>query len=93
MPGNANGGDQPTADFSDVQGGSSSTAPADQGQSYTVQSGDSLVTLVPASSPLEVEADVDGNQAGFVRVGTERASAETADGGWEDNALYDRLRA
>ena len=32
------------------------------------------------------------DRAGFVRVGTERASAETADGGWEDNALYDRLR-
>ena len=31
-------------------------------------------------------------RAGFVRVGTERASAETAEGGWEDNALYDRLR-
>ncbi|MDV3222574.1 GNAT family protein [Intrasporangium sp.] len=31
-------------------------------------------------------------RAGFVRVGTERLSAETADGGWEDNALYDRLR-
>ena len=31
-------------------------------------------------------------RAGFVRVGTERASAETADGGWEDNALFDRLR-
>lgn len=42
MPGNANSGDQPTADFSDVQSGSSSTAPADQGQSYTVKSGDSL---------------------------------------------------
>ena len=42
MPGNANSGDQPRADFSDVQSGSSSTAPADQGQSYTVQSGDSL---------------------------------------------------
>jgi nucleoid-associated protein YgaU len=43
MPGNANSGDKPTADFSDVQSGSSSTAPAaDQGQSYTVQSGDSL---------------------------------------------------
>jgi len=42
MPDNANSGDRPTADFSDVQGGSSSTAPADQGQSYTVQSGDSL---------------------------------------------------
>jgi nucleoid-associated protein YgaU len=40
---NANAGDQPTADFSDVQGGSSSTAPADQTQSsYTVKSGDSL---------------------------------------------------
>ena len=45
MPGNnANSGDQPVANFSDVQGGSSSTAPApaDQSQSYTVQSGDSL---------------------------------------------------
>lgn len=44
MPGNeANRSDQPAADFSDVQGGSSSTAPAaDQAQSYTVQSGDSL---------------------------------------------------
>ena len=42
MPGNANSGDKPTADFSDVQSGSSSTAPADHGQSYTVQSGDSL---------------------------------------------------
>ena len=31
-------------------------------------------------------------RAGFVRVGTERQSAPTADGGWEDNALYDRLR-
>jgi RimJ/RimL family protein N-acetyltransferase len=31
-------------------------------------------------------------RAGFARVGTERASAATADGGWEDNALYDRLR-
>lgn len=31
-------------------------------------------------------------RAGFARVGTERASAETRDGGWEDNALYDRLR-
>lgn len=42
MPGNNANSDQPTADFSDVQGGSSSTAPADQAQSYTVQSGDSL---------------------------------------------------
>jgi nucleoid-associated protein YgaU len=43
MPGNnANSGDQPAANFSDVQGGSSSTAPADQDRSYTVQSGDSL---------------------------------------------------
>ena len=42
MPDNASSGDRPAADFSDVQGGSSSTAPADQGQSYTVQSGDSL---------------------------------------------------
>jgi nucleoid-associated protein YgaU len=41
MAGNTNG-DRPAADFSDVQSGSSSTAPADQGQSYTVQSGDSL---------------------------------------------------
>jgi nucleoid-associated protein YgaU len=41
MP-DANSGDKPTADFSDVQSGSSSTAPADRGQSYTVQSGDSL---------------------------------------------------
>ena len=39
---NANGGDKPAADFSDVQAGSSSTAPADKPQSYTVQSGDSL---------------------------------------------------
>jgi RimJ/RimL family protein N-acetyltransferase len=31
-------------------------------------------------------------RAGFVRVGTERQSAPTANGGWEDNALYDRLR-
>jgi RimJ/RimL family protein N-acetyltransferase len=31
-------------------------------------------------------------RAGFMRVGTERGSAETADGRWEDNALYDRLR-
>ncbi len=31
-------------------------------------------------------------RAGFARVGTERASAETPDGGWEDNALYDRVR-
>jgi RimJ/RimL family protein N-acetyltransferase len=31
-------------------------------------------------------------RAGFLRVGTERGSAETGDGGWEDNALYDRLR-
>ena len=42
MPGNNANGDTPAADFSDVQSGSSSTAPADQGQSYTVQSGDSL---------------------------------------------------
>lgn len=31
-------------------------------------------------------------RAGFVRVGTERQAAMTADGGWEDNALYDLLR-
>jgi nucleoid-associated protein YgaU len=42
MAGNTDGSDRPAADFSDVQSGSSSTAPADQGQSYTVQSGDSL---------------------------------------------------
>jgi nucleoid-associated protein YgaU len=45
MPGtNPNNSDQPKADFSDVQSSSSSTAPApaDQAQSYTVQSGDSL---------------------------------------------------
>ena len=42
MPENPNSADKPTADFSDVQSGSSSTAPADQGKSYTVQSGDSL---------------------------------------------------
>ncbi len=34
-----------------------------------VQSGDNIITLVPASSPLEIEADVDGSEAGFVRVG------------------------
>lgn len=39
---NPNNSDQPVADFSDVQSGSSSTAPTNQGQSYTVQSGDSL---------------------------------------------------
>lgn len=42
---NANRNEKPVADFSDVQGGSSSTAPtapADTPQSYTVQSGDSL---------------------------------------------------
>ena len=33
---------QPKADFSDVEGGSSSTAPAPSGQSYTVVKGDSL---------------------------------------------------
>ena len=45
MPGNANSGDQPAANFSDVQSGSSSTAPADKAQSYTVQSGDSLAKI------------------------------------------------
>jgi len=38
---NASSGDKPAANFSDVQSGSSSTAPVDQ-QSYTVKSGDSL---------------------------------------------------
>jgi nucleoid-associated protein YgaU len=37
-----NSGDKSAADFSDVQAGSSSTAPADKAQNYTVQSGDSL---------------------------------------------------
>jgi nucleoid-associated protein YgaU len=36
-------GDRPKADFSDVEGGSSSTAPSPRsGRSYTVQKGDSL---------------------------------------------------
>ena len=39
---NSNSGDKPAANFSDVQSGSSSTAPADQARSYTVQSGDNL---------------------------------------------------
>jgi nucleoid-associated protein YgaU len=34
--------DRPKADFSDVQSGSSSTAPSAAGRSYTVQKGDSL---------------------------------------------------
>ena len=34
--------DKPVADFSDVQGGSSSTAPDAQSQTYTVKSGDNL---------------------------------------------------
>ena len=33
---------QPDADFSDVEGGSSSTAPAAPGRTYTVVKGDSL---------------------------------------------------
>jgi nucleoid-associated protein YgaU len=33
---------EPKADFSDVEGGSSSTAPAPSGQRYTVVKGDSL---------------------------------------------------
>jgi len=33
---------QPKADFSDVEGGSSSTAPTPSGRSYTVVKGDSL---------------------------------------------------
>lgn len=41
-PKNSTGPDRPAADFSDVQGGSSSTAPAGQAQTYTVKSGDSL---------------------------------------------------
>ena len=39
---NSNSSDKPAANFSDVQSGSSSTAPADQAKSYTVQSGDNL---------------------------------------------------
>jgi nucleoid-associated protein YgaU len=35
-------GDRPKADFSDVESGSSSTAPSAAGRSYTVQKGDSL---------------------------------------------------
>jgi RimJ/RimL family protein N-acetyltransferase len=31
-------------------------------------------------------------RVGFEHVGTERASAPLADGGYEDNALYDLLR-
>ena len=31
-------------------------------------------------------------RAGFEHVGTERSSAPLAGGGYEDNALYDRLR-
>lgn len=43
MTDSPNRGDKPAADFSDVQSGSSSTAPADQPErNYTVQSGDSL---------------------------------------------------
>lgn len=38
----ADSGDKPVADFSDVQSGSSSTAPASNARSYTVLSGDSL---------------------------------------------------
>ena len=34
--------DKPVADFSDVQSGSSSTAPSAQPTTYTVKSGDSL---------------------------------------------------
>ena len=37
--------ESPKADFSDVQGGSSSTAPADQQQTYTVKAGDNLTKI------------------------------------------------
>ena len=37
--------DKPAADFSDVQSGSSSTAPADQPKTYTVQAGDNLTKI------------------------------------------------
>src|SRR6185437_9995300 len=43
QPGGVMGkGDRPKADFSDVESGSSSTAPSPAGRSYTVQKGDSL---------------------------------------------------
>jgi nucleoid-associated protein YgaU len=38
-------GDKPAANFSDVQSGSSSTAPADQPKTYTVQAGDNLTRI------------------------------------------------
>ena len=34
-----------------------------------LQSGEQLLTLVPADAPLELEANVSGNEDGFVRVG------------------------
>jgi hemolysin D len=34
-----------------------------------LQSGEQFITLVPAEAPLEVEANVSGNEDGFVRVG------------------------
>jgi nucleoid-associated protein YgaU len=37
--------DKPATDFSDVQSGSSSTAPADQPKTYTVQAGDNLTKI------------------------------------------------
>ena len=41
-PPNSGNADNPKADFSDVQGGSSSTAPVEQQRTITVQAGDSL---------------------------------------------------
>lgn len=41
-PSNSGNGDNPKPDFSDVQSGSSSTAPTEQARTITVQPGDSL---------------------------------------------------
>ena len=41
-PSNSGSADTPKPDFSDVQGGSSSTAPVEQQRTITVQAGDSL---------------------------------------------------
>jgi nucleoid-associated protein YgaU len=54
MPDPNKPGDRPAADFSDVKSGSSSSAPADQPRSYTVQSGDNLSKIAK-----EVYGDAD----------------------------------
>ena len=41
----ADASDKQSANFSDVQSGSSSTAPADQPRTYTVQAGDNLTKI------------------------------------------------